>query len=175
MLRRARGTLAHAGALLRIVPPGRLPADGAGRGGLLAPLLPHADGHLDGGPHEAELLAQPALDEPAVAGLEEAAGEQDEPWWPCGGLRGEEDARLLAGADRVRVGRDDLAEAGVEPAGRDAGVPGLQRRLDGRHEAVHVAPGPCRDVAPRGPRDLHELLLDLALEVVAPLLIQRVP
>src|SRR5689334_2619700 len=92
-------------------------------------LLAHPDGHLDGGALEAELLAQPALEEASVAGLDEAGGEDHEPRRAGRGLRGEEDPRLLASANRVRVGGDDLAEEGVEPTGRDAVVPRVERAL----------------------------------------------
>ncbi len=42
------------------------------------PLLTHAHGDLDGRALEAEGLAQAALDEAAVAGIQEAGGEQHE-------------------------------------------------------------------------------------------------
>lgn len=42
------------------------------------PLLTHAHGHVDGRALEAEGLAQAALDEAAVAGIQEAGGEQHE-------------------------------------------------------------------------------------------------
>ncbi len=60
-------------------------------------------------------------------------------------------------------------------AGRDPGVPRLERGLERRHELVDVAAGPGGDVDARRPGDLHELALDLALEVVAALLVEQVP
>ena len=87
----------------------------------------------------------------------------------------EQDPRLLAAADRVRVRGDELAEEGVEPAGRDPVLPGLERRVQGRHQLVHVPAGARRDVDPRRPRHLHEVALDLALEVEAALLVEQVP
>src|SRR5690348_15384602 len=81
---------------------------------LLAALLPHPDADLDRRAGEAERLAQPALDEPPVARLEEAAREQHEPRWAGGRLRREQDPWLLAAAHGVRVRRDQLAEEGVE-------------------------------------------------------------
>src|SRR5690606_24765816 len=82
------------------------------------PLLPDPHGDLDGRALEPERLAQPALDEPPVPGLEEPGGEDDEPRRAGRGLRREQDARLLAATQRVRVGRDELAEEAVELAGR---------------------------------------------------------
>src|SRR5690606_18497307 len=91
----------------------RRPANGSRRGYLSpgpalqsgaasAPaLLAHPDRDLDRGALETELLAQPALQEPPVAGLEEAAGEQHELRGPGGGLGAEQDPRLLAATHRV--------------------------------------------------------------------------
>ena len=83
------------------------------------------------GAREAELLAQAAPDEPHVAGVQPARGEQDDSGRAALRLSAEEDARLLPAAHRVRVGRDDAPEEGVEPAGGDAGPPALQRDIDG--------------------------------------------
>ena len=44
-----------------------------------------------------------------------------------------------------------------------------------RHQPVHVTAGQRRDVDPRRPLDLDEVALDLALEVVAALLVDQVP
>ena len=141
----------------------------------LAALLAHAHRDLDRGALEAELLAQATLEEAAVARLDEARGEDDEARRTRRRLRREEDARLFAAAHSVRVRGHDLAEEGVEAAGRHAGVPRLERRLDRRHQPVHVPPGEGRHVGPRRPRHLHELLVDLALEVVTALLVEGVP
>ncbi len=73
------------------------------------------------------------------------------------------------------MGGDDLPEEGVQPAGGDAGLPALQRGLDRRDELVHVAAGARRDVDPHRPRDLHQVPLDLPLQVEAALLVQLVP
>src|SRR6478672_11468995 len=73
---------------------------------------PHID--PDRAAVEAERLAQPTLDEPAVTGLEEPGGEQDECRRPCGGLGAEQDLGLLAPAHRGRCRGDDLLEKGVE-------------------------------------------------------------
>src|SRR3954453_1742577 len=64
-------------------------------------LLAHPDADLDRRPLEAEGLTQPALHEAPVARLQEPAREQDEPRRPGRRLGGEQDARLLAAADRV--------------------------------------------------------------------------
>ena len=92
--------------------------------GLLAFLL-FADmyGYLDGSALEAELLAQAAFQVAAVAVLQEAGGEDHETRRPCGGLGGEEDPRLLAASQRMRVRGLNLAQEGVELAGRYALVP----------------------------------------------------
>ncbi len=107
--------------------------------------------------------------------LQEAGGEEHEARGLGARLGAEEDARLLAAADRVRVGGDDLAEEGVEPAGGDAGLPALDRGLDRGDQLLHMPAGEGRDVDARGPGDLRELRLDLALQVVAALLVEGVP
>ena len=70
---------------------------------LLAALFPDAHVDLDGRALETESLAEPAGDEPAVAGVQETGGEQHELRRPAGGLGAKEDAGLLAAADGVRV------------------------------------------------------------------------
>src|SRR5215203_2903446 len=150
-------------------------ADGIPLESAAGALLADADRDLDRGALEAELLAQPALDEAPVAGLDEAGGEEDEPRRLGARLGREEDAWLLATAHRVRVRRHDLAEEGVEPAGRDARLPRRQRRVEGGDELLHVAAGARRHVDPRCPGDLHEVALDLALEEVPALLVGEVP
>src|SRR5689334_6253103 len=79
---------------------------------LRAALLAHPHRDVDRGAVEAELLAQPALDEAPVARLDEPGGEEHEPRRLGAGLGAEEDARLLAAPDRVRVGGDQLTEEG---------------------------------------------------------------
>src|SRR3712207_6614433 len=80
-------------AIGRVAPPsGRPPADGPGPSdpwSAARPLPALADLHrdLDRRPVEAEALAQLALQETPVAGLEEAGGEDDEPRRAGGGLR----------------------------------------------------------------------------------------
>ena len=55
-------------------------------------------------PDEAELLAQPALDEALVAGVRaEPLVNSTKVGGPAAGLGGEQDPRLLAAAHRVRV------------------------------------------------------------------------
>src|SRR4051812_23149941 len=171
MPRGARGTLAHRAAPLPIGPRGAVGWIGSAP----AALLTHADRDLDGRALEAELLAEPTLDEAPVARLDEARREDHETRRARRGLGREEDAWLLAAPQRVRVRSHDLAEEGVETAGRDTGVPRLEGRLDRGHQAVHVAAGARRDVGSRCPGHLYELLLDLALEVVAALLVDLVP
>jgi predicted GTPase len=55
------------------------------------------------------------------------------------GLRAEEDAGLLAAAQRVRVLGDEFREERVELAGGDPLIPRLQRRLERRHERVNIS------------------------------------
>src|SRR5699024_9466313 len=110
---------------------------------------PHPD--HDRRAREGEVLPQATLDEAAVAVLEEAAGEDDEPRRPRARLRREEDPGLLAAAQRMRMRRDQLAQEGVEPAGGEPPAPGLQRRLDRRDKLLGVAAGPRGDVHPRRP------------------------
>src|SRR5699024_5781107 len=71
---------------------------------------PHPD--HDRRAREGEVLPQATLDEAAVAVLEEAAGEDDEPRRPRARLRREEDPGLLAAAQRMRMRRDQLAQEG---------------------------------------------------------------
>src|ERR1700757_4084578 len=88
-----------------------------------AALLAHP--HID--PHRAalepECLAQPPFQEPTVSGLEKTRREQNECRWSRGGLGGEQDARLLATANRWRRGRHPFFDPGVQRAGGDPGVP----------------------------------------------------
>ena len=83
--------------------------------------------------------------------------------------------RLLAAADRVRVLGDQPAEERVQRAGRDAGLPALERRVERRHQPVDVPAGAGGDVDPRRPLHPDQLALDLAVEVVAALLVDEVP
>ena len=55
--------------------------------------------------------------------LQEAGGEDHEARWSGGRLRREQDSRLLAATQRMRVGSLDLAKERVEFAGGDALVP----------------------------------------------------
>ena len=80
-------------------------------------------GDLDGSALEAELLAQAAFQIAAVAVLQEAGGEDHETRRSGGGLSGEENPRLLAAPQRMRVCSLNLAQEGVELAGRYALVP----------------------------------------------------
>src|SRR5690606_10441339 len=83
-------------------------------------LLPDPDAEHDRRAGEGEVLAETTLDESAVAVLEEAAGEDHEARRAGARLRREEDAGLLAAAQRVRVRRDQLTQEGVQAAGGDA-------------------------------------------------------
>src|SRR3954463_7394629 len=76
-------------------PPGDHTAPASGR--------PFAgpDGDLDGAALESELLPQPALHEPDVAGVEHAGGEENEAGRAGPGLGREEDAGGAATAHRV--------------------------------------------------------------------------
>src|SRR3954451_15269688 len=88
-------------------------------------LLTLADAHVDDDRRafEAVQLAQAALDDPAVALVEEAGREQHEGRRARRRLRAEQDAGLLAAPDGVRVLGDELRQEGVELAGRDALIP----------------------------------------------------
>src|SRR5690606_18355059 len=135
--------------------PGAAPTAGGRAGGTprrrasAATLLAHAHADLDRRADEAEVLAQLALDEAAVAVLDEPGREDDEARRAAVGLRREEDARLLAPPHRVRVRGGELAEEGVELAGGDAGVPAAQRGIQRLDEAVDVPAGLGRDVDAR--------------------------
>ncbi len=73
------------------------------------------------------------------------------------------------------MGRDQLAKERVQSARRDARLPAREGGLDTRDQLLHVPAGARRDVDPGRPRDLGQLGLDLALQVVAALLVERVP
>src|SRR6266542_4636077 len=103
-------------------------------------LLAGSDLYVDGAADEAEVFAEAAFDEALVRRFDLAGGEDGECRRHGRGLGAEEDLGLFAGADRVRVRRHQPAEEGVQLAGRDAGLPALQRCLDGRHELLHVPP-----------------------------------
>src|ERR1700712_3091111 len=137
------------------------------------PLLPRPLLEVDGGADEAELLAQPALDEAQVARVEQARGEQHERRRRRGRLGAEEHLRLLAAAHRVRVLGDEPAEEGVQLAGADPGLPAFEGLLPRGHEPVDVPAGAGGHVDARRPLHLHEVALDLAVEVVAPLLVDQ--
>ena len=89
------------------------------------PLLLLADVHgdLNRRAFEAEFLAQTPFDVAAIAMLQEAGGEDHEARRSGGRLRREQDSRLLAATQRMRVGSLDLAKERVEFAGGDALVP----------------------------------------------------
>src|SRR3954447_23172199 len=80
-------------------------------------LLPRTLLEVDGSPHEAELLAQAALDEAQVARVEQAGGEQHEGRRRGRRLGAEEHLRLLAAAHRMRVLGDQPTEERVQLTG----------------------------------------------------------
>src|SRR6185436_20038280 len=84
----------------------------------LAP-LPRALLQHDRRADEAEVLAQSPLEEPKVARVQLAAGEQDECRRRDRGLGPEHDPGLLAAPDRVRVLGNQPAQERVEGARRD--------------------------------------------------------
>src|SRR5680860_75450 len=142
----------------------------------LAPaLLARPDLKRDRGADEAELRAEAALDKALVAGVELATGEQHERGRRGGGLGAEEHLGLLAAADRVRVLGDQTAQERVQLAGRDPGLPALEGLLQRGDDPVDVPAGAGGQVDPRRPLHLHEVALDLAIEVVAALLVDQVP
>src|SRR6516225_1201070 len=158
--------------LERKLAAGAGPADGLAA---LAALFPQPHGHLDRGALEAELLAQPPFDEPAVGLLEDSGGEQHEVRRLGARLRGEQDPRLAAAAHRRRGGRDQLVQERVELPGGDALLPARQGLLDGGDQLLDVPAGGGGDVHPGRPARLVELPVDLPLQVVAALLVGEIP
>src|SRR5690606_38398498 len=146
-----------------------------GAGPSAAALLPDAHADLDRRAGEAEGLPQPALDEPPVPVLDEPGGEEDEARRAGVGLGGEEDARLLAPAYRVRVCCGELPEEGVEPPGGDAGVPALERGVQRLDQPIDVPARLGGDVDPRCPLQLPEVLVDRPLELEPLVLVHEVP
>jgi len=98
-------------AFARLAPP--LGPRGRTAAGAGIPLGPDAHRDLHRAALEAELLAQPPLDEPAVGRLEESGGEQHEVRRPDPGLGGEQDLRLPAAAHRRRGGGHQAGQPGV--------------------------------------------------------------
>src|SRR6476469_457474 len=139
-----------------------------------AALLPDPDVDPHRRTDEIEVLAQPALDEPAVPGLQEPAGEQDEGGWPVRGLGGEQHLWLLPAAHRRRRRLDQLTEPGVQPTGGDPAVPGTQGPLHRRREPMNATTGLRRDVDPLGPGDPHQVVRELALDLLAPLGVHQI-
>src|SRR3954451_20145291 len=78
------------------------------------PLLPRPLLEVDRGADEAELLAQPTLDEAQVARVEQAGGEQHEGRRRGGRLGAEEHLGLLAAAHGVWVLGDEPAQERVQ-------------------------------------------------------------
>ena len=132
----------------------------------LAALLAQPHGHLDRGAREAEVLAEPALDEPAVGLLEEPGREQHEVRRLGARLGGEQDPRLLAAAHRRRGGGDRaFSQALSWPVEIRCSQPPRACSIAGTSRST------CRPVAAemftRGAqRDVVELALDLPLQVV---------
>ncbi len=73
------------------------------------------------------------------------------------------------------MGVGELLDELVQPTGGDAGLPALQGHLDCGGQLLDVALGGGGDVDARRPRHLHQVALDLALEVLAALLVGEVP
>src|SRR3954470_5349806 len=87
----------------------------SGSGPVLS-LLPRPNLQVDRAAMEAELLPQPALDEPDVARVHPTGGEEDERRRRTLCLGSKQDPRLLPAADRMWVGGDQPAEEGVQLA-----------------------------------------------------------
>lgn len=134
-------------------------------------LVPHTHGELHGRAVETELLTQPALDEPAIAGLQEARGEQHDVRRANAHLGGEHHLRLSSASHRRRRRGDERRQPGVEPAGRDPGLPPCQRLVQRGHEPVDMPSGHGRDVHPGGPPGRVELPVDLAIKMVPAVLV----
>src|SRR5262245_41155581 len=102
-----RRSSSRTGGFTISAPAGRPGGTAAGMALALGP-DPYRD--LDRAAVEAELLAQPPLDEPAVARLQEARGEQDEMRRPDAGLGGEQDPGLAPATHRRRGRRDQAGQ-----------------------------------------------------------------
>ena len=141
------------------------------------PLLLLADVHgdLNRRAFEAEFLAQGTLDVAAVAVLEEAGGEDHETRRARGCLRGEEDSRLLATTQRVRVGGLNFAEEGVELACRNTLIPGFQGLIHGSRQTVGVPAGLGGQIHTLGPHHTVEFGVPQAFETLLVELVHRIP
>ena len=90
-------------------------------------------------------------------------------------MRAKQDAGLLASAQRVRMRGHELAEERVELARRNAGFPAFEGGVERAHDAVCVPAGLGRQVDTRCPLDLHQLSLQLVLDLLLAILIHQVP
>src|SRR5215207_4260978 len=124
---------------------------------------------------EAELLAESALQEAQVTRLELPRREQHEGRRTDVSLRPEQDARLLAATDRMRMCRNDPAQVCVQPACGDTGLPASQRFGDRSTKAINVTASQCGEIDLGCPLELDQLAFDLALQVVASFLVGQVP
>ena len=120
---------------------------------------------------EAEVLAQPPDDEPHVPLVEHSGGEQSEGRRAVVSLSAEEDPRLFATTNRVRVCSRQTSEEGIELAGRDPRLPTCGSRLNGLLELVNVATFESRNVDPGSPRIGLHIPFDLALQVTPTLVV----
>src|SRR6266536_723868 len=138
-------------------------------------LLARAHRHVDRRAGKLELLAQAALDEPDVPGVEWCGGEQHEPGRTGAGLRGEEHARGAPAAYRVRGLLHQRGEELVEPSGRYPPGPVLQRGAQRGSQLVDGPAGLRRHVEPKRPWHPAQVALQLATQLVAPVVVDEVP
>ena len=124
---------------------------------------------------EAEALAELALQVAAVAGSEESGGKQHNRRRLRRCLGGKEHARQAVVVHRRRVRRDGLAHPVVELAGGHALIPALQRLNHGRLQLLQGAAGLGGDIHTRHPWQVAQVLIDLAVQVVAAVLVHQVP
>ena len=101
---------------------------------------------------EVELLAQLALDEPDVPGIQQPRREQHELRRAHAGLSGEQDPWRPAATDRVRGRLDQRGDPLVQLPGRHPAGPVVQRRTQRR---ARSSPPPGRSCAEMFTRSAH--------------------
>src|SRR5437763_17094094 len=139
----------------------------------LSPARLHRD--LDRRTGELELLAQPALHEADVPGVQRAGREQHELGRTDARLRREQHTWRASAPDRMRRGLYQRGQPLVELAGRYPALPVLQGGPQRRRPPLDGTSGLRGQVEPHRPRHPAQFPFDLAVELVPPVVVEEVP
>ena len=124
---------------------------------------------------EAETLAELALQIATITSVQEASSKQHYCWRLRRCLRSKEHARQAVVLHRRRVRSDSLTQPVVKLAGGYTLIPALQGLDHRRLQALQGAAGLRGDVDAGNPWQVAQLLVDLAIQVVAAVLVHQVP